>query len=206
MRRCSADSLARTAALIAVGAFVVHQLRYLAGYGDAAGSELSRQGHGYLAGAMPILAAFLISAVAAGLLRAALGRVSVSGRQPAGHRADTLARRAALFTAGIVVVFCVQESLEGVLCAGHAGGVAAVLAGGGWLAFPLAPLVATLCALLDRGIETLEIAVGRERGARRQRLPTQAERRPRQALLVPLSAAPLAFGVARRPPPAHSYS
>lgn len=207
MRRNSAASLARTAALIAVGAFVVHQLRYLAGYGDAAGSELSRQGHGYLAGALPILAAFLLSAVAASLLRAALGRRSgAPGECPEEPGRDTFGRRAALFAAGIVVVFCVQESLEGALCAGHPGGVGAVLAHGGWLALPLAGLVAIVCALLDRGIVTLEAAIAGDGASLPPRRRPAPSPRPRPALLVPLSAAPLAFGIARRPPPARATS
>lgn len=202
MRRSSAESLARTAALIALGAFAVHQLRYLAGYGDAAGSELSRQGHGYLVNALPILGAFLISAVAACLLRAALGRRSGSFAEL--HRAgqDTFGRRAGLFAAGILVVFCSQESLEGALCAGHPGGLGAVLANGGWAALPLAVLVALLCALLDRGISTLEAAIAADGAAPARRRGAADAPVPRQAFLVPMSASPLAFGIARRPPPA----
>jgi hypothetical protein len=194
--------MARTAALIALGAFVVHQLRYLAGYGDAAGSELARQGHGYLTGALPILAAFLLSAVAAGLLRAALGRHSVPPAGRPGRRRDTVGRRAGLFAAAIIVVFCSQESLEGALSAGHPGGLGAVLAQGGWVALPLALLVGLLCALLDRGLSRLEVAItwGGATSPPGRRAADAAL--PRPALLVPLSAAPLAFGIARRPPPA----
>ena len=209
MRRSSAASLARTAALIAVGAFAVHQLRYLAGYGDAAGSELSRQGHGYLAGALPILAAFLLSAVAASLLRAALGRRSgAPGECPEEPGRDTFGRRAALFAAGILVVFCVQESLEGALCAGHPGGArrrCSPTAAGS--RSPSQAWSRSLCALLDRGIVD---ARGGDRGRRRAPCPGGAGRapapRPRPALLVPLSASPLAFGIARRPPPARATS
>jgi hypothetical protein len=206
MRRSPADSLARTAALIAVGAFAVHQLRYLTGYGNAAGSELSRQGHDYLSGVLPVLAAFLLSAIAAGLLRAALARRTPS---PGGGRAarfrDTYARRAALFTVVILIVFCAQESLEGVLSAGHPGGLAALFAHGGWIALPLAGLVAALCALLDRGFSALEAAIADGGAARRPRRPSAETSPPRQALLVPLSATPLAFGIARRPPPRPAF-
>ncbi|MGZ8665757.1 MAG: hypothetical protein ACXWZM_01455 [Solirubrobacterales bacterium] len=205
MRRISADSLARTAALIAVGAFAVHQLRYLAGYGGAAGSELSRQGHGYLSGALPILAAFLLSAVAAGLLRAFF--VRGGGRSGAGVPPVSLARRAALFSIAIAAIYACQESLEGALSAGHPAGVAAVLAHGGWVALPLAPVLGVLGALLDRGLSTLEVAIAGSHGPRRvRRERTRSAAAPRSIRFVPLAAAPLAFGIARRPPPLQSRS
>jgi hypothetical protein len=202
MRRSSAESLGRTAALIAVGAFAVHQLRYLAGYGHEAGSELSRQGHGYLAGALPVLAAFLLSAVAAGLLRAALGRrAGMAAPTVVAYGRDTYGRRAALFGVAIALVFLSQESLEGAFSAGHPDGLAAVVARGGWFALPLAGLLGALCALLDRGLTKLEAAIaGGEAFVRTHPAPTDAPR-PLPAALVPRNAAPLPFGIAGRPPP-----
>ena len=46
-------STARSAALIALAALAVHQLRYLLAYGSAAHEQLLRQGHAYLFGALP---------------------------------------------------------------------------------------------------------------------------------------------------------
>ena len=202
MRRSTAESHSRTAALIAIGAFAVHQLRYLAGYGHEAGSELSRQGHGYLAGALPVLAAFLLAAVTAGLLRAALGRRAGAGAPAVlTHRRDTYARRTALFGLGIALVFCGQETLEGALSAGHPSGLGAVLTQGGWLALPLAGLLGALCALLDRGIATLEAAITATGPSAPRHEAASDLARPRSVALVPLSAAPLPFGIARRPPP-----
>ena len=202
MRHSSAESLGRTAALIALGAFAVHQLRYLLGYGHEAGSELARQGHGYLEGALPVLAAFLLSAVAAGLLRAALGRRAGPGSKTPGARCrDAFGPRAALFGAVILVVFCTQESLEGALSPGHPSGPAAVLGHAGWIALPLACLVGLVCALLDRGISTLEEAIAGSDATRPALLRAASSTRPRPDALVPLSASPLAFGLARRPPP-----
>ena len=202
MRRSSAESLARTAALIALGAFAVHQLRYLVGYGDAAGSELSRQGHGYLVECAADPRG--VPDLRGGRRSAASGArppVRVVRRAPSGGP-DTFGRRAGLFAAGILVVFCSQELLEGALCAGHPGGLGAVLANGGWAALPLALLVALLCALLDRGISTLEAAIAADGAAPARRRGAADAPVPRQAFLVPLSASPLAFGIARRPPPA----
>lgn len=201
MRRASAESPARTAALIALSAFGVHQLRYLAGYGHAAGSELARQGHGYLDGALPVLAAFAASAIAAGLFRAALGRGRSGARVAAPAGADTFPRRTLMFSVAIAAVFCGQESLEGLLAAGHPGGLAAVLGHGGWLAVPLALVFGTFCAILDRGVLALErvIAASTRAVVFADRAP--AVQVPTLRALVPLAAAPLAFGIARRPPP-----
>src|SRR4051812_45687373 len=106
----SADrlSLARAAALIAVAELGVHQLRYLLAFGGAAGDELAHQGHSYLGAAAPILAALTVSAIAAGVLRAALGRDRV-------RAGATLGRRAALFSLAILAVYCVQELAESAL-------------------------------------------------------------------------------------------
>jgi hypothetical protein len=202
MRRASAESQARTAALIALGAFAVHQLRFLAGYGQAAGSELAHQGHGYMQGALPVLAAFAAAAIAAGFLRAALGRSRAAERRGCPGAADTLVRRSVCFSVAIAAIYCGQEALEGMLAAGHPGGVAAVLGSGGWLALPLAVVVGALCALLDRGVVVLERAIAVAavvRGPARRPLDPP---RPRSRGAVPLAAAPLSFGIARRPPPA----
>ncbi len=199
MRRRSAESLARTAALIAVGAFAVHQLRYLAGYGHQAGAELSRQGHGYLAGALPVLGAFLLSAVAAGLLRAALNRRAGGA---AAHGSDPFGRRAVLFGVAIATVYLCQESLEGILSAGHPDGIAAVLGHDGWTALLLAAPIGALGALLDRGISTLEVAVAGHTGCEpTKHAAAENSSRPRPPALVALIATPLAFGIACRPPP-----
>lgn len=200
MRRGSAESLSRTAALIAVGAFAVHQLRYLAGYGHAAGAELSRQGHGYLDQGRPVLAAFVLSALAAGLLRAGLGRArGGAGLWPSAS--DTVRRRVVLYSIAIGAAFCCQESLEGALAAGHPAGSGAVLVGGGWLALPFSVLIGALCALLDRGLVTLERALAAAEDSRPGATAPTDSPRPHPAGLVPLAAAPLAFGIARRPPP-----
>ena len=199
MRRSTAESLSRTAALIALGAFAVHQLRYLAGYGHEAGSELSRQGHGYLAGALPVLAAFLLSAVAAGLLRAALGRRAGAGA-PAGltHRRDT--SRAAPLSSGWASLSSSVARKRSRAPSPRAtrAGWRRCLAQGGWLALPLAGLLGALCALLDRGIATLEAAIA---GYRALRAPARSRQRSRPtALGRPGSAQRCAAPLRDRPP------
>ncbi len=202
MRRGQAESFARTAALIAVGAFAVHQLRYLAGYGHAASSELAGQGHGYIDQALPVLAAFVLSALAAGLVRAGLGRIRRAQAPAVTAGCEGLRRRAILFSVAIATVFCFQESLEGVLAAGHPGGIGAVLSHSGWLALPLAMLLGALCAVADCGLVTLERALAPAADPGVRRSPEPDSSRPRDRGPVPLAATPLAFGLARRPPPA----
>ena len=191
-------SVVRSAALIALAALGVHQLRYLIAYGGGAHEQLARQGHDYLFGALPILAGFAIAALAAGLLRAAL----ISTPSPA--LLSTRAR-AALYAAAIVAVFVVQETTEGFLFSGHASGVAAVFAGGGWLALPLAFVFGPLCALLDGGLALIERRVAlRAESPRLPRSPLRPACRSRSRIEIPLARTPLAFGLARRPPPALS--
>ncbi len=195
MSRHAARAVPRTAALVALGALAVHQLRYLAAYGGGAGHELSRQGHGYLTQALPVVVALAVAALAACVLRAALSGAEADG--------PSARRRALPYAIAIAVVFASQETIEGALFTGHAGGLAAVFAGGGWLALPLALLCGWACALLDRGVQRLERIAGRACAPRTQRpRPDRVVGRSLRAAARLSPATPLAFGLARRPPPA----
>ena len=183
---------ARLAAILALGAFAVHQLRYLIAFGSSSSEELARQGHGYMAAWLPILGVFTISALLGTLIR---------GRFGARLAKASLSRRAAIFAAALLAIFVTQESLEGVLAAGHPAGVAAVLGYDGWLAIPLAAAVGFVAALLARALEQVEIAIGARRTIpvlpRAQRKAGSA----RATAAVPRTLDALAFGLARRPPP-----
>ena len=187
-------SIARSAALIALAALAVHQLRYLLAYGSDAHTELLRQGHAYLFQSLPVLIGFGLSTIAAGLVRAVL-------RGPAGTAIASHRLRALLYATSIAAVFAVQETAEGLLFAGHASGMAAVFGAGGWLVLPLAILFGALCAALDGGFAKLESLVARVES------PLPRPRAPRRhgpagsRTAVPLASLPLAFGLARRPPP-----
>lgn len=195
MSRHAARAVPRTAALVALGALAVHQLRYLAAYGAGAGHELSRQGHGYLTQALPVVVALAVAALAACVLRAALS--GAEGDEPSARR------RALPYALAIAVVFASQETIEGALFTGHAAGLAAVFAGGGWLALPLALLCGWACALLDRGVQRLELIAARAFAPGRPRArPDRDLGRSRRAAARLSAASPLAFGLARRPPPA----
>jgi hypothetical protein len=188
-------SLARSAALIALATLADHQLRYLLAYGSGAHAELARQGHAYLSAALPVLIAFAVAALGAGLLRAAVG---------AGSDRKAIApprSRALLYALSIAAAFAVQETSEGLLFAGHSSGLAAVFGAGGWIALPLALGLGALCALLDGGLARLESLVAPAGPA--NVLPRAPRLRGAVAAQASpsLTSSPLAFGLARRPPP-----
>jgi hypothetical protein len=77
-----------------------------------------------------------------------------------------------------------------------------MLAGGGWVALPLAVAIGALTALLARLLEGVErvIAVIHAERPLRSRAPA-VRGRALPARGISLLSAPLAFGLARRPPP-----
>jgi hypothetical protein len=192
----TSGSLPRSAALIALAALAVHQLRYRLAFGSDAGRELAHDGHAYLAQALPVLIGFALAALAAGVLRAALRRDAGSG-----PLARSFAARVSLYALTILAVFSTQELLEGALFAGHPAGAAAVLAAGGWLALPLAILVGALAALLDRGLVALESLLAIRPGAVPRPRPPRRCGASRPIAVPALASHPAAFGLARRPPP-----
>ena len=186
----------RAAALLALGALAVHELRYLLAYGGQAHSAMMSQGHGYLGELAPALVVLALSALCGRLATAALGRpMATGGSRP-------LWRAAAAFAAALAAIFAAQELVEGAVFAGHAAGVAAVLGGGGWLALPLALAIGLITAVADRLLAGTERALLAQ--ARRRRRPRGARAlvlaKPHSR--IDFALRPLAFGLARRPPPA----
>ncbi|MBM3667121.1 MAG: hypothetical protein FJW90_06505 [Actinobacteria bacterium] len=188
-----AISATRLAGLLAFSAFGLHQLRYAVAHGEETGAQLSAQGHDYLAGALPILATLLAAVIAATVLRARLAPA------PSGN---THVRRALLSSAAILAVYGSQELLEGALASGHPAGLAALTAGAGWVALPLALLLGACTALVLAALERIEAVLA----PKPRRLPRLRPPRSRGRALPELRPAsglsPLAFGQARRPPPA----
>lgn len=187
----------RAAALVTAGLCAVHQLRYLLAYGAGAGDALGRQGHAYLGPALPALSIVLALACARVVLRAT--------GAPAGRSrgAQPLLVAWPVCTATIVVLYAAQESAEGLLAAGHPGGLAGVFGHGGWIAVPLA-IVAGLA-----------VAAALRIGDRLQALPpavlddlSAALPRPVAALILPapyvaaLAAQRARRGACRGPPAA----
>jgi hypothetical protein len=172
----------------------VHELRYLAAYGGDSGRALSEQGHGYLPLVMG-LAVFLVG-LAAGQLMRAVGRARHTGEAEGAAPGFLFAWL--LSTLALLLIFALQESLEGVLSAGHPAGLAALTAHGGLVAVPLAVAVGALVALALRGASA---AVAAAAGARRRVVIRPAPvPRPAEGVGAP-ARSPLARHLAGRAPP-----
>jgi hypothetical protein len=140
----------RAAALIAAGWWAVHQLRYLLAYGAGAGDALGRQGHAYLGPVLPALCVLLALAFARVVVRAT---AAPAGRS---RRSQRLLVLWPVCAATLVALYVVQESAEGLLAAGHPGGLAGILGHGGWIAVPLAIVAGLAVAAALRIGERLE--------------------------------------------------
>jgi uncharacterized membrane protein YgdD (TMEM256/DUF423 family) len=173
----------RLASILAVGAFALHQVRYLV----ASGAEHSA--HGYMTDLMAPTAVLVVAAALATLIRGTEGASSY--RSPLGWRI-------ALFAGALLAIYLVQETLEAILT-GHAALTDAML--GGWLSMPLALAIGALCALLAGVLERVEraIAIVHAIGLRSRAPAVRGRALPARG--VSLLFAPLAFGLARRPPP-----
>jgi hypothetical protein len=139
----------RSFALLGAGALGVHELRYVIAYGGDAGRALADQGHGYLDAVAAVVGLVVLVAVAA-LLAALVHGAGPARRAGRGWRVRWLAASGAL-----LAIFAVQELLEGALSPRHPGGIAAVLANGGWIAVPLALAFGAAVAALLRGADTV---------------------------------------------------
>jgi hypothetical protein len=179
----------RLASVLAVGAFALHQLRYLIADGGASAAA----GHRYMADLLPALSVLVLAAILATLLR------GTEGASPA--RAP-LARRIAIFAGALLAIYLGQELLEGLMAGGHSASITALLGSGGWVALPLAVAIGALAALVTRALESVERAIAVIHAERPLRLRPPAVRgRALPARAASLLSAPLAFGLARRPPP-----
>ena len=179
--------------LIGAGAFAIHQIRYLLANGGLGSEDLIQRSDIYLSHSIPLLVGLMVAGLTAHVVR---GSRSDGSGSIASRRA-----RAASYAVGIVAVFFCQDLLEGLLLAGHASGLAAIFSTGGWAAIPLAALFGLIAALVDRGLEAIEELAG-ETSVPESPEPMLAAPQIPQLSLVPL--APLAFGLARRPPPSLS--
>jgi hypothetical protein len=143
------------AALMGAGAFGVHQVRFA--LSPAQGAAL--HAHGYLAPLGAVLVGLLLFALASALARIARGVV---------EEAPRLRRLWAGTSASLVAVYCLQESIEGVLTQGSPFGM---FERGGWVAVPLALAMGLAIALVMRGAAAASAVVAASRRARGVSLP-----------------------------------
>jgi hypothetical protein len=140
----------RTAALVAIGWWAVHQLRYLLAYGAGSGDALRHQGHAYLGPVAPVLGMVLVLALARVVVRAT---AAPAGRSPRAQRLVVLWPACA---GAIAALYASQEATEGMLAAGHPAGLLAIVGHGGWIAAPLAVAAGLAVAAALRVGERLE--------------------------------------------------
>lgn len=187
----------RLAALVAVGALAVHQLRYVVAFGDHAPRRLASEGHAYLGSVAVIVG--LLAAFALGLF---LRRILLAWGSGSCEDGRTSGLRLWLATSiGLVAIFAGQELLEGLLASGHPTGLHGVFGHGGWVAVPLAVAIGGLVAAAARGAEAAVAVVasarsGTPRPGRIHSAPHLLPDGPPHRRLAPLAAA-----AASRAPP-----
>lgn len=180
--------------LLPAGAFVVHQLRYWLAYGPHAEAQLQAQGHSYLDSFAPWLV--LLLCLAAGSFLARVAQAAATGR--AGRRGRSFGAIWASSSAMLVAVYAVQEFLEGLVAAGHPGGVHGIVGHGGWWAGVLAVAVGAVIALVLRFASVVVEAAARR--FRPRRVAAGAAAVLRAAAGTPRPR-PLALAHAGRAPP-----
>ena len=152
----------RAAVLFLIGAVALHQLRYA-----LTGTRADAGAHAYLSWLEPALLGILVAALAELGQRAALlsRRLAPPPRAAIPSRGRLWGR----MTFGLVALFALQETLEGLL-AEHRGldAVTGVFGHRAWIVLLLAPLLAAAIALLLGGAAAVETwAAGRVRSTAR---------------------------------------
>lgn len=134
--------------LVPAAALAVHQIRYSLAYGSKANAQLAAQGHSYLHSLAPwtVLALGIGATLFLRRVAQALGAID-QGRS----RRRSFAALWSLSGAGLLAVYCVQETLESFLSSGHPGGIAGVFGHGGLWAVPASVAVGLVVALVLRG-------------------------------------------------------
>ena len=188
-----AASRIRLAAAIALAAFAVHQLRYLLAFGGGSSEELAQRGHGYLETVLPGIAVLGLAILAATVLGA------IGGPQA---RRSPVVLRALACAAALLSIFLLQELLEWAVAPERQVALATALVGAGaWVALPLSVAFGAAVSLLLGGLESVErvLAVALAAPSVVRSARTMGAARPASGVIS--LRAPLAFGLARRPPP-----
>ncbi len=197
-QRGAVDNRLAPAALVAAGAFAVHQLRYRLTYGHRARYELAAQGHSYLHSVVPWIV--LLIAFAVGTFLVALGR-ALGGGGSFPRYTLSFAALWLLCAACLIAIYTTQEFLEGLLATGHPGGLAGVFGYGGLWSIPAALAVALVLAAVFRSARrVLDAVAGRCAGRVIPADRPAVVARARLDILLP-ALAPLADGWSGRGPP-----
>jgi hypothetical protein len=195
-RRVLLRGLAR-AAVFPAAAFAVHQLRYLLAFGGSASLELQRQGHSYLHSLVPWIV--LLLALAAGGFVSSLG-AAMTGQRSVPRFGLSLLGLWLTCALCLVVIYAVQELLEGMFVTGHPAGLVGVFGYGGWWAVPASLCVGLVLAALLHGARWALDQVATRCGPPLARRPV-ASSAPRPTNVAAPRRGPLAAGWCGRGPP-----
>ncbi|MEX2195227.1 MAG: hypothetical protein WD844_08060 [Thermoleophilaceae bacterium] len=194
------SDLLRRAALIAAGAFALHELRYVVGYGGDAGTVAAEHGHAYLSWVEGAVLALVVAAGCAFVFALLVEFRRLHGPAPR-RPAESLARSWLIYSAVLAGIYSLQELAEGALAHGHPVGLEGLAGHAGWTAYLLALAIGALVALALRGARDAIALAARPRRscAAPPRLPLPPLR---PALFLPLPRpGVLALNLAGRAPP-----
>src|SRR6266487_3235853 len=90
----------RLAAILALGAFALHQLRYLIAFGGSSSAELAQEGHRYMSDLLPSVCVLVLAGLVATLIR---------GTEVASPARAPLARRIGIFAGALLAIYVAQE-------------------------------------------------------------------------------------------------
>ena len=175
----------RLAAILLPAALLLHELAYVIGGGGMIVA------HHYLEIVVPLGGALAVSLAVAALVLPSLGS---SGGGPQLHAPFVLAL-------ALIGIFVGQEATEAVLMGGGLEGLAASAAVA-WLAPPLALLLGALTSALVAWLERTGELLATPRSKGRAGKTWTASPAPAGPSVPDLACSCLAFGFARRPPPA----
>jgi|SRR5215213_7557384 len=168
----------RVAVLAAMGAWLVHQLRYTLAVGGESAAHAEAHGHHYLDFTWPLLL---------GAVAVALGSwvFSLRRSQPSRAAAPDLGTVWIRASLALIAIFCAQETAEGLLAPHHPQLLEGIFGSGGWIALPLSALIGGAIALALRGAQAARAVAARlkqpavprrRRGTRRRALAVRHRR------------------------------
>ena len=175
--------------MLALAALCLHQLVYLLSFGKHSGAELESTGHAYLGLAAPALVVLALCGIAGSLATAR------RAHRPAGSPAPGWLAWASL----LLMIFVIQEAGEILVRTGSLDQVPTLAQSSGIAAVISAMLMGRLVAIALSGLSVIDATLAPV--ARRPRA-TAAASRPMGHSPIHFPRLTLAFGFARRPPPA----
>ena len=156
----------RLLALIGAGSMLVHELRFVAGYGSNYRDALAEQGHSY----MTSLEAVVFVLVVLAAVRFAIALVTAGRGVVTETPVPSFRRLWASASVSLALIYTVQEGLEGAFALGHPSGIVGIYGHSGWTALFFSLVVGAFIALITRlAHEALELVAARARPPRRRR-------------------------------------